>query len=850
MRYFCILITMMICIMLFAVSCSRAANPLAPPQNQADSDSMPVVGHNAFSNIGLFGVYGLSISSDFATAELTPIRNLTIGEAYIVSGASYFTISPCADCLKINSIALDVNGDVVLEFKVKHPFIKGDPLKPPTAVNRLDLDVFDLALVVKPIEITPDIYTQTDISAYTGIMKNADGFSCELSNVADDDSVMPYKICYENENNNRFEMGTEYQMFDIILSPDSGLLFDIYLTMGYGASAIKSNRLVPEYYVPEFNRKSAWKMEVTPPEGDNPPEIGNTWNDLETTTEYAVTIDIYDWNHGAQISPDFPDSENRNHILAQSDISEVTVEIPGMTSSIVTASTTDTETNGWDDPLTYTALIANENRLLPGIYTGLVKATDSRIPGLVYFEGETDTLVHSKDGMDLAWHNIDEFATYQTFTATVVEGLVLEGFARTWGGTSEDTGDGIAVDDSGNIYITGAFSNTVDFDPGNGVVEHTADGYNDTYLLKLDQYGDFVWVRPSSGGGKGITLDNDSNVYITGNGLSKYNSIGNILWTTPAAGDKYDVGVDSNGNSFIIGDFYGEHDFDPDPIEEDNITPNGITDVFMSKFDSDGTYVMTLTWGSSDVDKAYSLAVDDSDNIIASGHFGSSIDLDPGLGEDNHNSIGMSDVFASKFDSDTNFIWGRTWGGSMMDESFGVDTDSSGNIIIGGWFYSTTDFDPGTGEDLHSTNGSYDVFLTKFDQNGIHLWAQTFGAHDSDKARRVAFDNSGNAFITGNFYGNVDFDTGPDECRFSSKGHEDAFLSKFDSGGIFQWARAWGGIWSDMSYAVTINSMGCVLTTGRYQNVVDFNPCAGVDEHTSNGDFDAFLLMLPPDGEF
>jgi len=850
MRYLCIFITMMIFIMLFAAGCSRDANPLVPLQNQADSDLMPVVRYDNISATGLFGVYCLSISPDFASTELVPMRNSAIGESYIVSGAGFFTVSPCVDCLKIKSIALDENGNAVLEFKVKHPFEKGDPLKPPTAVNRLDLDVFDLALVIKPIEITPDIYTQTDISAYTGIMKNADGFTCELSDVVDDDVVMPYKICYEDENNNRFEMGTDYQLFDVILSPGSGLLFDVYLTMGYGASAKKPERLVPTYYVPEFNRKAAWKVEVIPPEGDNPPEIGNTWDDVETTVEYTVTVDIYDWNHGAVIATDFPDSDNTNHIYAQSDVGAVTVEIPGMTSSIVAASTTDTETNGWDDPLTYTAEIANENALLPGLYTGLVKVTDSRIPGYVITGGETDTLVHSPDGINLAWHKLVEFATYQTFTATVVQRIDINGFARTWGGTSEDTGQDIAVDDSGNIYITGTFCYTVDFDPGNGVEERTAGGFHDTYLLKLDRYGDYVWVETSSGGGKGITLDNDCNVYVTGNGLCKYDSNGNNLWTTPAAGAKYQVGVDSNGNSYVIGDFYGTHDFNPDPIEEDNRTPFGITDVFMSKFDSDGTYVMTLTWGGSDVDKAYSLAVDGSDNIITSGHFGSSIDLDPGIGEDNHNSIGMSDVFVSKFDSDANFIWGRSWGGTWMDESFDVDTDSSGNILIGGWFYSTADFDPGTGENLHSTNGNFDVFLTKFDQNGIHLWAQTFGAHDSDRAWGVAFDNSGNAFITGYFYGNVDFDTGPDECRFSSKGHEDCFLSKFDADGNYQWARAWGGIWSDMSYGVATNSQGCVFATGIYQNVVDFNPCAGVDEHTSNGSFDAFLLMLPPDGEF
>ncbi|MCD6218177.1 hypothetical protein J7L05_10035 [bacterium] len=423
------LTTALTVILIALVGCSSGGGNSVTANIPNDSsgsilDSLPVIAFDGESAIGLLGAYSLVISPDTANAELIPMRSSALGESFIVSGEAFFTMSPCTDCLQINNIALDVDGNIVLGMSVKHPFPKGDTLKPPSAMNRLDLDVFDLALLVNPLETTSTPYTLTGVDVFPGNLVNADGYSTELGSVIGDDSALPYKICYEDENNNRFEMGLDYQPFDIVLSTGPEFAFDLFLTMGYGASAKKPQRLIPTYYVPEYNRKSAWKVEVTPPEGDDPPTMGNTWDDMDSSALHTVAIDIYDWNHGATISPDYPDPANTDQIAAQSDVTSVTVEVPGMTSSIVNASTIDTTSNGWDDPLTYTASFANENQIPAGEYYGLVRITDSRIPGESIIGGETDTLVHTPDGILLEWYNIPEFTTYQIFTATVVVGGV------------------------------------------------------------------------------------------------------------------------------------------------------------------------------------------------------------------------------------------------------------------------------------------------------------------------------------------------------------------------------------------------------------------------------------------
>jgi hypothetical protein len=422
-------LTLLISVIILFCGCSGNANqnPMSP-EGGMDSEisALPIIApyetNGTFSATGLMGLYEMTINPDDLAVELVPSRSLALGESYIVSGTAFFTMTPCHDCLKFKTISLDENGNIVLGMFVKHPFPKGDPLKPPSAVNRLDLDVFDLALLVESLDAPITSYPLLGLDATPGILVNADGITIEMANVTGNANGLPFKICYESSDNNRFQMGVDYQPFDLVFAPGTGLTFKLYLTMGYGASAKKSQRLDPVYYVPEFNRKAAWKVVVVPPNGDDPPSILNTWNDKDTTTEHTISIDIYDWNHGATIAPEYPDPLNTNYISAESNVGSVLVEVPGMTASYVTAITSDTTTNGWDDPLTYTASFANENGLTPGEYYGIVKVIDTRSTGTSVTGGEADTLVHTPNGINLEWYNITEFATYQAFKATIVVG--------------------------------------------------------------------------------------------------------------------------------------------------------------------------------------------------------------------------------------------------------------------------------------------------------------------------------------------------------------------------------------------------------------------------------------------
>ena len=428
------------------LGCSGGGTPITPDKSPESLDSVPIIGltdtNDTFNAIGLMGAYELYINPDDLSAELVNKRVSSIGEDYIVSGIAFFTVVPCADCLKIAGIGL-VGGNLQLSFVISHPF-KPAVGPDPSAANRNDLDVFDLAMVIFPggdPAPTPTTYTLTTADVYNGFCVGADGYTCELADVVLNDAALPYFLVVDDSAEvppaatwNKFAMGTVDTVFDVGFNMLAGSLrFDMYLTMGYGFSAKKPDRITPKYYNPEFNRKAAWKVVVTPPCGVDPPAMGNTWQDNDITTPFDVTVDVYDWQIGAVVSTaaDFSDADP-GEIYAASSPSGVSVEVPGMNVALNTAAAPDvpTATGMPDDPWVYTFSIPNQNGLAAGDYLGLVKVTDER-PVLTPADGR-DFLIDTVNGVDLVHFSMPEYATYQTFPATVVVGcgpLTLDSLA-------------------------------------------------------------------------------------------------------------------------------------------------------------------------------------------------------------------------------------------------------------------------------------------------------------------------------------------------------------------------------------------------------------------------------------
>lgn len=177
-------------------------------------------------------------------------------------------------------------------------------------------------------------------------------------------------------------------------------------------------------------------------------------------------------------------------------------------------------------------------------------------------------------------------------------------WARSLGGPKDDYGLGIAVDSGGNVYTTGSFQDTADFDPGNDTFNLTSSygsQYADIFISKLNAAGNFVWAKQMGG-------------YLDDYGNS--------------------IAIGSDGSVYTTGSFQYTADFNPGP-DEYYLTCEGnynYADVFVSKLDSEGNFVWARQMGGPEFDCGNSLAVDGHGSVYTTGYFRETADFDPGSG--------------------------------------------------------------------------------------------------------------------------------------------------------------------------------------------------------------------------
>jgi PDZ domain-containing secreted protein len=267
-----------------------------------------------------------------------------------------------------------------------------------------------------------------------------------------------------------------------------------------------------------------------------------------------------------------------------------------------------------------------------------------------------------------------------------------------------------------------------------------------------------------------------------------------------------------------------------------------------------GTNAQNLEWarsfGGTSSEEGNSITVDASGNVYTTGRFQGTVDFDPGAGTNNLTSNGNWDVFIQKLDPSGNFLWAKSFGGTSYDHGYSITVDASGNVYTTGLFQGTVDFDPEAGTNNLTSNGNWDVFIQKLNPSGNFLWAKSFGGPASDWCYSITVDASGNVYTTGPFQGTVDFDPGAGTNNLTAQGSRDAFIQKLDPSGNFLWAKSFGGHSSDQGASITVDASGNVYTTGLFSGTVDFDPGAGTNNLSSQGNLDAFIQKLDPSGNF
>ncbi|MCJ8290902.1 MAG: SBBP repeat-containing protein [Crocinitomicaceae bacterium] len=383
-------------------------------------------------------------------------------------------------------------------------------------------------------------------------------------------------------------------------------------------------------------------------------------------------------------------------------------------------------------------------------------------------------------------------------------------WVQAFGGTSEEYAESITVDAVGNVYTTGPFQGTVDFDPGAGVSNLTSVGLWDVFIQKLDAAGNFLWAKAFGG------TDTDHARSIT---------------------------VDTNGNVYTTGWFEGTVDFDPG-AGVSSLTSVGYWDVFIQKLDPAGNFLWAKAFGGTSEEYAQSISIDANGNVYTTGYFWGTVDFDPGAGVTNLTSVGIWDIFVQKLDAAGNFLWAKAFGGTSSDIAQSISVDASGNVYTTGYFQGAADFDPNAGVTSLTSAGNYDIFVQKMDALGNFLWAKSFGGAASDYGLSISIDSSGKVYTTGSFEGTADLDPGAGITNHTSAGDLDIFVQKLDAAGNFLWAKAFGGTSTDGGRSINVDDNGYVYVTGNFQGTADFDPGAGVDNHTAAGSSDIFVHKI------
>ncbi len=390
-------------------------------------------------------------------------------------------------------------------------------------------------------------------------------------------------------------------------------------------------------------------------------------------------------------------------------------------------------------------------------------------------------------------------------------------WAKRIGAAANDLAYGITLDAAGNVYVTGVFRGTVDFDPGPGVANLVGSANGNAFILKLNSAGTYVWAvmlgGVSGSSGFGVTLDaTGTNVYSTGN-------------------------------------FSGTGDFDPSAATSNLISFGGTIDIYVSKLTSAGAFVFAKQMGGGVLDETgRAIALDVAGNIYTTGDFDGTCDFDPSAATSNLTSFGNQDIYVSKLDNSGNFVWAKQMGGAAGDLGLSIAIDASSNVYTTGYFDATADFDPSAAAFNITTSVSNDAFVSKLTSAGAFVWAKHFDSNAASYSYDIALDLAGNVYTTGFFYGTTDFDPSAATSNLVSLGNEDIFVSKLDAAGNFVSVRQMGGVNIDGGYGIIVDASNNIYTTGYFAGTADFDPSAATFNMTSFGgtNEDVFVHKMAP----
>lgn len=458
-----------------------------------------------------------------------------------------------------------------------------------------------------------------------------------------------------------------------------------------------------------------------------------------------------------------------------------------------------------------------------------------------------------------------QIGSYDKRYSLVIDPVLV--FSTYLGGSGSDCGRSIAVDQSGNIYITGE-TWSHDFVSLEG--KTGAARFPDAFVTKIDASGNSLVYSTYLGGscddvGRGIVADASGNAYITGvtnstdfpvysaiikikRGesdafITKLDVSGNLVYSTYLGGDNLDwgngVAVDDSRNVYITG-WTDSQNFPTTPSAYRN-TPAGYRDAFVTKVNATGSKLIYSTYlGGTNYDAGNAIAVSASENAYITGYTNSTNFPTVSAAYGNY-SGGYHDAFVAKFNaSGSHLIYSTYLGGNNDDVGCGVAVDTSGNAYITGMTWSTNF--PTIFPVYKRLAGNNDAFITKLNPMGNSIVYSTYlGGSMYDCGYGIALDVSRNVYITGV---TCSYDFPITSAIYKNiAGNDDAFIAKLNSSGNSIVRSTYlGGNENDVCYGIAVDTSGYIYVTG--QTWSDTFPTASAVYGGKRGGRDVFIAKM------
>ncbi|MFC1737278.1 hypothetical protein ACFL1X_14295, partial [Candidatus Hydrogenedentota bacterium] len=401
--------------------------------------------------------------------------------------------------------------------------------------------------------------------------------------------------------------------------------------------------------------------------------------------------------------------------------------------------------------------------------------------------------------------------THNIFVAKYGAGGSLH-WAKRAGSDDMDYGRDVCALSDGSCIVTGQVADDAVFGPGeDGETVVGRDRHGDIFLAKYATDGTLVWVK--------VVPNSDRTYPDEGRGLSAF----------------------ADGSCVVTGMFTKPVVFGQGEENETTLTSDGTGDIFVAKYNSDGTLAWAVRAGGEQGEGGRAIAALSDGSCLAAGSFSETATFGDGdINATTLTATGEGDVFLAKYNADGTLAWATSAGGGLDDIAYGLGILSNGDCLITGAFRKTATFGEGNlnetelsilGDDGTERSVQSHIFLAKYDAHGGLVWAKAAGgsAKEDDAGMAVSVLADGSCYVTGNYYETAVFgrDEDNETClaavSYSPLAREaDIFVAKYNTDGTLAWATSAGGIDGDWGGGVAALPDGTCIVTGAFQGETTF----------------------------